>query len=560
MRIHSFTTRIALQSAATSGLALLIFGFLCWSLLYKMNMDKIDQMIRSQGQQELSTHPFPKDWRNFKRPGEEREGKGAGRQRPPAMRVESCDGLHLFTSEDWPADVPPNAILEMGGANATDVNDTPPHPRVDERTRPPRDDAPSPRKPRQEDRPLSRDPPRSGQLDEHPSPPSQEPQLDTQDLPTPPPPITFHQIRGIRGANGAYWRVGVLDNGSVTMALGVNWDEAAGEMRRARNAFLLVLPLMLLVVGAGGWLSAQRALRPVTRLTETVESVTSSGLDRRIDDHGYDQEFKRLTKVFNEMMSRLEGSFQQARRFSADAAHELKTPLTILQGHIERALQKAGQDTEAQRTYGELLKEVRHLESIVKKLLMLALADSGRLRLNPEPVLLDEMLSEMIDDTRLIAPRLTIEATLERGIRVNVDADLVRQVLQNLLSNAVKFNTPQGCVNVHLRCSETMARVLVSNSSDLISAEDRRQLFERFFRGANARAAGIDGSGLGLSLAREIARAHGGDLVLEDTAPGLVSITLTLPLSTDHQESSGERSSGDGSSFVSPAGRRSSGA
>jgi heavy metal sensor kinase len=301
------------------------------------------------------------------------------------------------------------------------------------------------------------------------------------------------------------------------------------EMRALRTGFLVALPAALLLIAVGGWWVSQRALRPVRRITAAAEGITARGLDQRIPHSNEDVEFNRLISVFNGMMDRLEKSFQQAVRFSADAAHELKTPLTILQGELEQALQAAPPGSPQQQAYGALLEEVQRLKVIIRKLLLLSLADSGQLKPNFETLDLSAVMQAAIEDAAILAPGLRIEHTIEPGITVAADGDLLRQVVQNLVSNAIKYNRPEGTVSFVLRRAGANVLLTVSNTGAGIPPEDRGKVFERFYRGDKARNRNVDGLGLGLSLSREIARAHHGDLVLENTPGGTTVFTLILP-------------------------------
>ena len=153
-----------------------------------------------------------------------------------------------------------------------------------------------------------------------------------------------------------------MGNPYMGLILGADLDEFMAGMTKLRNAYLAALPVVLLLVAAGSWWLAARALRPVTVLTQTVERITAKGLGQRIPAVAYDREMERLITVFNAMMDRLEKSFHQASRFSADAAHELKTPLTIMQGEVEAALQHAPSGSEQQRVFGDLLEEIQRLK------------------------------------------------------------------------------------------------------------------------------------------------------------------------------------------------------
>jgi signal transduction histidine kinase len=300
-------------------------------------------------------------------------------------------------------------------------------------------------------------------------------------------------------------------------------------MARARYTFSVgaLAALGLLVLGSG--YLARRALAPVEAVTKTAESVTAKGLNQRINVEQADAEFARLIGVFNDMMARLERSFNQAVRFSADAAHELKTPLTILQGELEAGVQDAPAGSEAQRRYTRLLEEVQRLKAITRKLLLLSLADAGRLTMNRTPVNLSEVVQASIEDVRILAPGLRVEEMVEPGVIVSADADLFRQVIQNLANNAAKYTNDGG--NVQFRLSRQRANVIfeVANTGPGIPPSDREKVFDRFYRADKARGRVVEGIGLGLSLAREIARAHGGELTLIDARDGMTAFRLTLP-------------------------------
>jgi len=256
--------------------------------------------------------------------------------------------------------------------------------------------------------------------------------------------------------------------------------------------------------------------------------VTARGLDQRIEAHGADAEFARLITVFNAMLDRLERSFYQATRFSADAAHELRTPLTILQSQLEEALKAAEEGSGEQGRYAELLEEVCRLRSIVQSLLLLSRADAGQLRLDLAPTNLTQMAESLADDVRILAPDLTVSADLAEDVWVPADAGLLSQTLTNLATNAVRYNKEDGSITLSLRRVGDRAQFAVSNTGPGIPVEERDRVFQRFFRGARPRG-GIDGFGLGLSLAQEIARAHGGDLALVDRKDALTTFVLGLP-------------------------------
>jgi signal transduction histidine kinase len=257
--------------------------------------------------------------------------------------------------------------------------------------------------------------------------------------------------------------------------------------------------------------------------------VTITGLDRQVSIGEADVEFVELIQVYNQMLRRLERSFKQASRFSGDAAHELKTPLAILQGELERAMQHAESGSELQQSLGNLLDEVSRLNGIVRKLLLLSLADAGQMRLYTVNINLSEMLMVMTEDIELLAPHLEVKTEIADRLQIWGDRDLLMQVLQNLVSNAIKYNLPQGWIQIQGEQQEDVVKVTVTNSSNLIPVNERDRIFDRFYRGDPSRNRKVEGVGLGLSLSREIARAHQGELTLDRTSDQQTAFTLTLP-------------------------------
>lgn len=328
------------------------------------------------------------------------------------------------------------------------------------------------------------------------------------------------------------WHIGVMANPEYKIALGISTNAMQQQMTRVAQGFGVMLPVALALIAAAGWLLAGRALRPVNALSAAAEKVTATGLDQRISHLNEPAEFQRLIDVFNQMLDRLQRSFEQANRFSADAAHELKTPLSILQGQIAKSIQNAPQGSELQQTGAMLLEEVQRLKAIVRKLLLLAKADSGKLPLQLQPLNLADALAEMVDDSQAISPTIDFALHVEQPCTIQADPPLLAQAVQNLLDNAVKYNRADGRVEVHLEGKDGHAVIRVGNTGHSIPAEKAQKVFERFFRLDPAHSRTIDGTGLGLSLAREIALAHGGDLKLIGSSDDWTEFELWIPAAT----------------------------
>ncbi len=228
------------------------------------------------------------------------------------------------------------------------------------------------------------------------------------------------------------------------------------------------------------------------------------------------------------MLERLERSFLQASRFSADAAHELKTPLAILQGQIEQAMAQCEAGSPVQARLTGILDEVQRLGTISRKLLLLSLADAGRLRLHIIPFDLSQALEDLVEDAQMLAPELEVSGSIAPGLTVGADAALLRQVLHNLLGNAIKYNLPNGWIRITTARQNGRVEISIANASTGIPAADHERIFERFYRADPSHNRQVEGVGLGLSLSREITRAHGGDLTLAKSADGEVRFVVNL--------------------------------
>jgi len=329
---------------------------------------------------------------------------------------------------------------------------------------------------------------------------------------------------------GTRVRVGVFEKRGNTLFLAASLEEVMGDMLEVAIASLVALPLFIGTVLFAGWWIARKALAPVREITVAAEGITAAQLDRRLPEVMARDEIGRLTTVLNAMFDRLETSFKQAMRFSADASHELKTPLTVLRTSVEHLLESRDLTPADQEAVASLLEQIQRLASITESLLLLSRADAGRLRVDCAQTDVRELLAACAEDARIVAePRgVAIEADLPQSLHAKVDAGRVSQIVVNLLDNAVKYNLPGGRVKITGRNGNESLRITIGNTGPIIAPEHAAHIFERFFRSHPSCEA--PGHGLGLSLSRELAKAHGGDLVLQSSAHGWTEFALSLPL------------------------------
>ncbi|MDZ7632593.1 MAG: HAMP domain-containing sensor histidine kinase [Gemmatimonadaceae bacterium] len=301
------------------------------------------------------------------------------------------------------------------------------------------------------------------------------------------------------------------------------------------RSMLMLAPVVLLLGGTAAYLIGGVAVRPITTIIRELEAITDGrSLHRRLggaDVQG--DELARLASTLNAMIGRLENSFGGLRRFTADASHELKTPLTVLRASIERAMMAKRGSNEQMEYLEEALNEVTRMADLVNSLLSLARADEGRFDLVRDVVLLDSMLRDIAETATILGEPNGIEVIVSEcePLTVEGDAPRLRQLLLNLVENAIKYTTVGGTVELSLSAEQGAAVLTVKDTGMGIAAADLPFIFERFWRAdrARSRTSGRGGTGLGLAISQYIAQAHGGTLTAQSRLGRGSTFTLTLP-------------------------------
>ena len=306
------------------------------------------------------------------------------------------------------------------------------------------------------------------------------------------------------------------------------------ELGSLREALYFATPAALLLAGLGGWFLARQGLAPVAAMARSAREIGAGSLGRQLPVANPRDELGQLATTFNELLARLEASFAEQRRFMADASHELRTPLAVMSMAADLTLRKERQEEAEYREALRMMGEQTHrLIRIVEDMFTLARADSGRYPLRKESLYLDDLLAEVARAGGLLASGkgVTVELHSPPESAFHGDEDLLRQMLLNLVGNAVKFTPTGGSVRLGLERRGGEYLLSVSDTGPGIPAEARAHIFERFYRVDRSRTRAQDGgAGLGLPIARWIARAHGGDLQLADSDGAGATFTVRLPL------------------------------
>jgi heavy metal sensor kinase len=329
----------------------------------------------------------------------------------------------------------------------------------------------------------------------------------------------------------------VPDAGDQFGAIFTGANTQSAELRLEQLLLTIVIAFFVGVVPAilvGGWIAA-RALEPVDRMITEVREITDGrSLHRRLAMPMARDELSRLAETVNQMMTRLERSFAALRRFTADASHELKTPLTVVRAGVERAITRPDMPPETLAPLEETLQEVNRMTELLDSLLTLARADEGRAELHREPVDLREILEEAGETGELLAEHAGVGMEIRlppEPVVVSVDRSRLRQLALNLIENAVKYTPRGGHVSVELGSHDGRAVFTVADTGIGIAAGDLPHVFDRFWRADSARTRTSEraGTGLGLAICKWIAEAHGGTIDVQSRPGRGTTFTVGLP-------------------------------
>ncbi|HVH69198.1 MAG TPA: ATP-binding protein [Gemmatimonadales bacterium] len=369
--------------------------------------------------------------------------------------------------------------------------------------------------------------------------------------------LTFQQVEQLRRlasapVSGRASGVLRLDPDGPTIRYAVHYVTEAGpqfgailagaDIRTAElgpeqllSTFVLILPLGLVAAVLMGTWIASRALRAVDQIITEVREITDGrSLHRRLAEPLVQDELGRLAETLNQMMTRLERSFAALRRFTADASHELKTPLTVLRAGVERAITTPNLPQDTLAVLEETLQEIKRMTELVDALLTLARADEGIAPLHREPVDLRDIVKEVQETGELLAEEagVTMEvATPAEPIVVSVDASRIRQLILNLVTNAVKYTPAGGSVRMQLGAANGRVALSIADTGIGIAPGDLPHIFDRFWRADSARTRTGErpGAGLGLAICKWIAEAHGGRIDVVSRPGRGTTFTVTLP-------------------------------
>ena len=311
--------------------------------------------------------------------------------------------------------------------------------------------------------------------------------------------------------------------------------DTAEVLDRIRGVLLVLLPLLIVGAATGGYFLAARGLAPVASMASRAEEISATNLKERLPVSGGD-ELAGLARVINELLGRLESSFNHQRRFASEASHELRTPTAILRTEADVTLQQPHRsEAEYRASMTRIRDAARRLTRIVDDLFVLARAEPESVAARRESIYLEEIVHDAIEAVRRLADARQVRVELRAAIEASFagDPDLLDRLLLNLLDNAIKHSPENGRVVVEMARRDGAIEIRVSDEGQGIPLEDQARVFERFVRLDSAdgelEQQQPAGAGLGLAIARRIAEAHGGQLDLPESRPGLTVFRVRLP-------------------------------
>lgn len=328
-----------------------------------------------------------------------------------------------------------------------------------------------------------------------------------------------------------------LDGVTMVIRLGYSLAPLRERMLQFLILLLITVPVALLVAGVAGQLIARRGLRPLEKMASRAEGITASNLHDRLQVDNSDDELGQLARVFNHLLERLDQAFRQMKRFTADAAHELRAPLAAIRTMSEVALEKNQSDHECREALANILEETGRLNETIDGLLLLARAEASQPGQDRSSFPAQELVNEVLGVLGILIEEKQISIVQDGDLTgeptsIRADRPLLRIAFMNVLHNAVKFSPPRSTLRIVWACGREEVRITVRDQGSGIPAGEEEKVFDRFFTSSSPATAQGSGTGLGLSIAKLIVTRAGGRIWFEPAQPG-ASCVLAIPIFTE---------------------------
>lgn len=295
---------------------------------------------------------------------------------------------------------------------------------------------------------------------------------------------------------------------------------------------LLILNVLSFLVSIIlGFIMSKRALAPIEKIVKQAKSISGSDLSKRINIQGPDDELKRLAETFNEMIASIEKRYEIQNRFALDASHEIATPLSVINGYIDIIRRWGKDDPEIfNEAIVSIKKEIKNMTQLLDKLLFVARTDNDISEIEKEEFCLNELIVEIIKESKLIHANFDIHLNSNESLSVYADRGLIKQMIRAILDNSIKYSKESTQILVDSKKVKDKFEIEITDQGMGISSEDLPHIFDRFYRVDKARTRVLGGSGLGLSIVKWIAEAHGGSVKVESRLGKGTKVSIIMPL------------------------------
>ncbi len=320
---------------------------------------------------------------------------------------------------------------------------------------------------------------------------------------------------------------------SFTVQTGVPVDEIIATVSVFQRDLLFLAPLLLLLAAAGGYWLSRRALSPVDAIARAARNIGGDNLGARLDQLTSGDELQRLSDTLNEMLARIESAFLRVIQFTADASHELRTPIALIRTEAEISLRKSRGHEEYREALRHILLEAERTTSLMEELLSLARADSGGENLHLSVLDLNAVIAETASEWQHLIENRNLRFTYKSSnqpIPVLADRVALQRLLAIMLDNAVKYTPPPGIVELHVESRGSNAVIAIRDTGIGIAEQDQRKIFERFYRVDKARSRALGGAGIGLAIADWIIKQHSGSIAVQSSIGNGAAFFVELPL------------------------------
>ena len=344
----------------------------------------------------------------------------------------------------------------------------------------------------------------------------------------------FDDFRSI-SINGSEYRIISFDTRDYIINIAYDLQMINHSLSNISKLIIALVGLLMFVSIGGGYLLIKRALRPLKNIAETLNNFTVSRLNQRLPVPKSKGELQDLSSSLNEMIDRLEVSFGQLKQFSADAAHELKTPLTIIRGELEISLHEERSTEEYEAIIASALEEITRLSNVVETLLELSRADMGKVKMKKGKADLSRHIMDVCDDVVILSEskNVHVEYNIEPNIEIEYDSGRVHQAFLNVIDNAIKYTPEGGKIFINLKKNDSNAVIEVTDTGEGIPDSELPHIFDRFYRVKKKRSDEIQGTGLGLSIVKWIIEAHNGSIDVTSKRNQGTTFTMKLPLNSN---------------------------